>query len=177
MHAQARMRVYARFSLWQRIEEYSGSPLGGQYFVLVGRGADLGTNAITNNFHKQNQFLRTTKMKLVHNLGEMDKALEIYLNDHVDIPHKYRTLHNILRSFRVKKNQVIFMVDKTNTIGTYRFIYHENMEKYMVDLLSNIYEHIKETGDWAVCGNHYRFNSGEKVTPDDVMRDAGNSSF
>jgi hypothetical protein len=37
---------------WQRIEEESGNPLGGQYFVPVGRGADLGTNAMTNIFHK-----------------------------------------------------------------------------------------------------------------------------
>jgi hypothetical protein len=57
---------------WQLIEEESGNPLGGQYFVPVGSRADLGTNVMTNIFHKQNQFLRTTKMKLVHNLGEMD---------------------------------------------------------------------------------------------------------
>jgi hypothetical protein len=53
---------------WQQIEEESGNPLGGQYFVPFGRRAYLGTNAMTNIFHKQNQFLRTTKMKLVHNL-------------------------------------------------------------------------------------------------------------
>jgi hypothetical protein len=47
----------------------------------------------------------------------------------------------------------------------------------MVDLLSNIDEHIKDAGDWAGCDNHYRFNSVEKVTPDDMMRDAGHSSF
>jgi hypothetical protein len=47
----------------------------------------------------------------------------------------------------------------------------------MVDLLSNIDDHIKDTGDWSACDNHYCFNSGEKVTPDDVMRSAGNSSF
>jgi hypothetical protein len=69
------------------------------------------------------------------------------------------------------------MVEKTNTIGTFRFLYHENMEEYMVDLLSNIDEQIKNTGDCYACDNHYRLNSGEKVTPDDVMRDAGNSSF
>jgi hypothetical protein len=49
------------------------------------------------------------------------------------------------------------------------------MEKYIVDLPSNIDDHIKDTGDWSACDNHYRFNSGEKVTPDDVMR--GYSSF
>jgi hypothetical protein len=112
---------------WQRIEEENGNSLGGQYFILVRRGADLGTNAMTNIFHKQNQFLRTTKMKLVHNLGEMDEGLDIDLNDHVDIPHKYRTICNILRSFRVKNNQVIFMVRKANMIGTYQFLYHENI--------------------------------------------------
>jgi hypothetical protein len=165
------------FQQWQRIEEERDNPLGGQYFVPVGGGADLETNAITNIFHKQKQFLRTTKMKLVHKLGEMDEGFDIDLNDHVDIPHEYRTLRNILRSFRVKNNQVILLVDKTNTIGTYRFLYHENMGKYMVDLLSNIDEHIKDNGDWDACVNHYQFNSVEKVTPNDVMRDADNSSF
>jgi hypothetical protein len=47
---------------WQRIEEESGNPFGGQYFFPVVRGADIGTNAMNNIFHKQNQFLRTTKM-------------------------------------------------------------------------------------------------------------------
>jgi hypothetical protein len=51
------------------------------------------------------------------------------------------------------------------------------MEKYMADLLINIDEHIKDTGDSDACDNHYRFNSGKKMTPDDVMRDTGNSSF
>jgi hypothetical protein len=54
---------------WLRIKEESGNPLGGQYFVPVGRGTNLGSNAMTAIFHKQNQFLRTTKMMLVHNLG------------------------------------------------------------------------------------------------------------
>jgi archaellum component FlaC len=116
-------------------------------------------------------------MKLAHNLGKNDEGLDIDINDHVDNPHELRTLHNILRSFQVKNNQVILMVEKTNTIGTYRFLYHENMEKYMVDLLSNIDEHNKYTVDWDACDNHYRLNSCEKVTPYDLMRNAGNSSF
>jgi hypothetical protein len=113
--------------------------------VPVGRGADLGTPAMTNIFHDQNQFLQTTKMKLVHNLGEIDDVLDIELNEHVDTPHEYRTLRNILRRFRVKDNQVILMEKKTNTVGMYRFLYHETMEIYMVDLLSNIDDHIKNT--------------------------------
>jgi hypothetical protein len=45
------------------------------------------------------------------------------------------------------------------------------------NLLSNIDYHIKDTGNWSACDTHYRFNTGEKVTPDNVMRSVGNSSF
>jgi hypothetical protein len=69
------------------------------------------------------------------------------------------------------------MVEKINTIGTYRSLYHENMVKYMVDILSNINDHIKDTGYWSACDNHHHFNTGEKVTSEYVMRSAGNSSF
>jgi hypothetical protein len=46
---------------WQRIEGESGNPLGGQYLFSVGRGADLGTNAMPNIFHKQNKFFMNNK--------------------------------------------------------------------------------------------------------------------
>jgi hypothetical protein len=104
---------------WQRTEEDIDNHLGEKYFVPVGRGADLGNNAMANNFNNQNQFLRTTKVKLVHNLGEMDEGLDIDLNDHVDTPHEYRRLRNTLRIFWANNNQVILVVEKTNTIGTY----------------------------------------------------------
>jgi hypothetical protein len=102
----------------QGIEEESGNPLGGQYFVPVRRGEDLGTPDMTHIFDNQNEFLPTMKMKLVHNLGEMDEVLDIELIEHVDTPRGYRTLRNILHSFQVKDNQAIFMVEKTNTVGT-----------------------------------------------------------
>jgi hypothetical protein len=81
---------------------------------------------------------------MVHNLGEMDEVMDIELNKHVDVPHECRTLRNILRSFRVKDNQVILVVKKTNMVGTHRFLYHEKREKYMVDLLNNIDDHVKD---------------------------------
>jgi hypothetical protein len=83
-------------------------------------------------------------MKLVHNLGDMDKVLDLELNEHVDILDEYLTLRNILRSFKVKEKHVILSVEKTNTPGTYRFLFDETMEKYMVDLLSNLDSHIKD---------------------------------
>jgi hypothetical protein len=58
---------------------------GKHIFVPLGLGADLGTISMTKIFHGQNQFLRTTKMKLVQNLGDMDKVLDLELNEHIDI--------------------------------------------------------------------------------------------
>jgi hypothetical protein len=92
---------------WQGIEEESDNPLGGQYFVPVGRRVDLGTPAMTNIFHNQNQFLRTTKMKLVHNMEEMDEVLDIELNEHVNTPtsiERYAISYATLESRTVKSS-------------------------------------------------------------------------
>jgi hypothetical protein len=76
---------------------------------------------MTKSSHRHNQFLRSTKMKLVHNLGDMDEVLNLDLNEHLDISDEYLTLSNILRSFKVKGSPVILSVEKTNTLGTCRF--------------------------------------------------------
>jgi protein-disulfide isomerase-like protein with CxxC motif len=70
---------------WQHIEESSGNPLASQYFVPIGIGSDLGTTAMTKIFHGQNYILRSTKMKLVHNLGDIDEVLDLELSEHVGI--------------------------------------------------------------------------------------------
>jgi hypothetical protein len=163
--------------IWQRIEESSGNPLANQYFVPVGREADLGTTAMTKICHVQNHFLRSTKMKLVHNLGDMDEVLDLELSEHVDISDEYITLRNILRSFKVKNIPVIRCVENTNTLGTYRFLYDESMEKYMADLLSNLDPHIKDIGEWDDCNGQHRYNTMEQVTPDNAMRYTKNSGF
>jgi hypothetical protein len=162
---------------WQRIEESIGNPMASQFFLPVGRGSELGTKAMTKIFHGQNHFLRSTKMKLVNNVGDMDEVLDLEVNEHVGISDEYLTLRNILRSFKVKGNPVILSVEKTNTPGTYRFLYDETMEKYMVDLLSNLDSHIKDIGEWEERDGHYRYNILEQVTPDDVMRNAEKSGF
>jgi hypothetical protein len=51
------------------------------------------------------------------------------------------------------------------------------MEKYMVDLLSNLYAHIKDIGDWEEIDWHFRYNIIQQVTPDDPMRKNENSGF
>jgi hypothetical protein len=132
---------------------------------------------MTKIFHGYNQFLRSTKMKLVHSLGDMDEVLDLELNEHVDILNEYLTLRNILRSFKVKVIPVILSVEKTNTLVTYHFLYEETMDKYMVDLLSNLDSHIKDIGYWEESDGHYIDNILEQVTPDDVMCNAENSGF
>jgi hypothetical protein len=51
------------------------------------------------------------------------------------------------------------------------------MEKYTVDLLSNLDSHIKDIGDWEESNGHYIYNILEQVTPDDVMRNVEHSGF
>jgi hypothetical protein len=52
-------------------------------------------------FHLQKQFLRNTKMQLVHNLSDMGDILTLELKEHVAIASEYLTLRNIIHSFKV----------------------------------------------------------------------------
>jgi hypothetical protein len=81
---------------WQNMDEESGNPLGTQYLVPVGRGANLGSEVMRNLFLRQNQFLRNTKMQLVHNSNDMDEIISLDLSEHVDIDPEYLTVRNIL---------------------------------------------------------------------------------
>jgi phage regulator Rha-like protein len=69
---------------WQNLDEESGNPLGTQYVVHVGRGANLGSEVMRNLFLRQNQFLRNTKMQLVQNFNDMDEILSLNLNEHAN---------------------------------------------------------------------------------------------
>jgi hypothetical protein len=84
---------------------------------------------MTKIFHEKKHFLRSTKMKLVHSLGDMDEVLDLELSEHVDISDEYLTLRKKMRSFKVKNTPIIRSIEKTNTLGTYRFLYDESMEK------------------------------------------------
>jgi hypothetical protein len=70
---------------WQNLDEDSGNPLASQYLVPVGLGENLGREVMCNIFLRQNQFLRNTKIQLVHSLNDMDEILSLDLNEHVDI--------------------------------------------------------------------------------------------
>jgi hypothetical protein len=81
---------------WQNLRKESGNPLETQHLVPVERGANLGSEVMRNLFLQQNQFLRNTKIQLVHNLNDMDEILSLDLNEHVDLDPEYLTLRNIL---------------------------------------------------------------------------------
>jgi hypothetical protein len=51
------------------------------------------------------------------------------------------------------------------------------MEKYIVDLMSNMDSTIEDIGDWEESNGHYIYNILEQVTPNDGMRNADNSGF
>jgi hypothetical protein len=85
----------------QNLDKESGYPLGIQYLVPVGLGANLGSEVMQNIFLRQNQFFRNTEMQLVHNLNDMDEILSLDLNEHADFDPEYLTLRNILRSFKL----------------------------------------------------------------------------
>jgi hypothetical protein len=150
---------------WQNLDEESDNPLGTQYVMPVGRGANVGSGVIRSLFLRKNQFLPNTEMQIVHNLNDMDEILSLDLNEHVDLDPEYLTLINILRSFKVWGNPVIQSIERTVESGTYKLLYHAAMKKHFKDLMEGIDEHLRQVGDWETCDTHYRYHVNEKVTP------------
>jgi hypothetical protein len=145
---------------WQNLDEESGNPLGTQFVVPVGRVANLGIEVMWNLFLRQNQFLRNTKMQLVHNLNDMDEIISLDLNKYVDLDPEYLTLRNILRSFKVRRNPVIQSIERTTESGNYKLLYHTTMEKHVQDSMEHAILIIDIT---STKKSHHTVNSREQM--------------
>jgi hypothetical protein len=53
--------------------------------------------------------------------------------------------------------QLIDAIDKTNTGGTYRFLFHEKKTESIDNILNNLDATLDDIGAWGECDVHYRY--------------------
>jgi hypothetical protein len=63
---------------WQKLTAKNGGTLFGKIFIPFGKEGDIGDEIMTNIIQKQNNFLRSTKQRIVQNLND------------IDFPNRYR---------------------------------------------------------------------------------------
>jgi hypothetical protein len=62
---------------WQKLTVKNGGTLCGKAFIPFGKEGDIGDEVMTNIIQQQNNFLRSTKQRIVQNLNDIDCPIDI----------------------------------------------------------------------------------------------------
>jgi hypothetical protein len=87
---------------WQNVNAKNRGTLYGKTFIPFGKEGGMGDVIMTNVIQQQNQFLAETKQRIVHNLSNVDKIVEIALGEDVDMDPSGITLRDIFYNHQDK---------------------------------------------------------------------------
>jgi hypothetical protein len=80
---------------------------------------------MTNIIQQQNNFLRSTKQRIVQNLNDIDCPIDIISGNGEEIDASTISLRDVFYQYiDPEGKQLIESIDKTNTGGTYRILFH-----------------------------------------------------
>jgi hypothetical protein len=113
---------------------------------------------MTNIIHQQNNFLRSTKQYIVQNLNDTDSPIEIISGSGEEIVAATISLRDVFYQYKDSEGkQLIDAIEKMNTGGTYRFLFHEKKTESIDNMLNNLDATVDEIGAWGKCDVHCRY--------------------
>jgi hypothetical protein len=143
---------------WQKLTAKNGGTLFGKTFIPFGKEGDIGDEVMTNIIQQQNYFLRSTKQRIVQNLNDIDFPIDIISGSGEEIDAATISLRDMFYQYKdAEGKQLIDSIEKTNTGGTYRFLFHEKKTKLIDNMLNNLDAALDEIGAWGECDAHYRY--------------------
>jgi hypothetical protein len=117
---------------------------------------------MTNIIQQQNNFLRSTKQRIVQNLNDIDCPIDIISGSGEEIDAATISLRDVFYQYKDSEgNKSIYSIEKTNTGGTYRFLFHEKK----TELINNMVDAtLDEIGAWGECDVHYRYMTAYPIS-------------
>jgi hypothetical protein len=135
-----------------------GKTLFGKNFIPFGKERDIGDEVMTNIIQQQNSFLRSTKQGIVQNLNDIDCPIDIISGSGEKIDAATISLRDVLYQYKESEGKrFIEAIEKTNTGGTYIFLFHEKKNESIDNMLNNLDATLYEIGAWGECDVHYRY--------------------
>jgi hypothetical protein len=80
---------------WQIMTAKTGRTIFGETFIPFGKEGDIGDDVMTNIIQQQNNFLRSTKQRIVQNLNTIDCPIDIITGSAEDMDAATVTLWDI----------------------------------------------------------------------------------
>jgi hypothetical protein len=97
--------------------------LFGKNFIPFRKEGDIGDNVMTTIIQQQNNFLGSTKQRIVPNMNDIDCLIDIATCIAEDMDAATITLRDIFHQYKDDDGGQLFdAIEKTNTDGTYIFL-------------------------------------------------------
>jgi hypothetical protein len=132
---------------WQKLTAKNGGTLFDKTFIPFGKEGDIGDEVMTNIIQQQNNFLRSTKQRIVQNLNDMYCPINIVSGSVEELDAAIISLRDAFYQYKDGEGKkLINAIEKTNTGGTYRFFLHEKKIELIDNMLNNINATLDEIG-------------------------------
>jgi hypothetical protein len=150
---------------WQKMTAKNGGTLFGKTFIPFGKEGDIGDEVMTNIIQQQNNLLRSTKQRIVQNLNDIDCPINIISGSGEEIDASTILLRDVFYQYKDSEGkQLIEAIDKTNTGGTYIFLFHEKKTDSIDNMLNNLDATLDKIGAWGECDVHYRYMTAYPIS-------------
>jgi hypothetical protein len=107
----------------------NGGTLFGKTFIPFGKEGGIGDEVMTNIIQQQNNFLCSTKQRIVQNLNDIDCPIDSIYGSGEELDTATISLRDVFYQYKYREGkQFIDAIEKTNTGGTYRFLFHEKKD-------------------------------------------------
>jgi hypothetical protein len=143
---------------WQTINAKNGCTLYGKSFIPFGKEGDMGDTLMTNFIQQQNKFLAKTKQRILHNLSDVKKIIEIVLGEEVEMDLAGTTLTDIFFNHQDKNGiRLIDAIEEKSNGGLCHFLFQHDKSEEVDKMLQHIYEMLSSIGYWDECHTHFRY--------------------
>jgi hypothetical protein len=88
---------------WQRMTAKKGGTLFGKTFIPFGKEADIRDVVMTNIFQQKNNFLRSTKQRIVQNINNMQCPFDIVTGSAEDMDAETVTIRDIFINIKITR--------------------------------------------------------------------------
>jgi hypothetical protein len=85
---------------WQKLTAKNGGMLFGKTFIPFGKEGDIGDEVMTNIIQQQNNFLRSTKQRIVQNLNDIDFPIDITYGSGEEIDAAIKSLCDVFYQYK-----------------------------------------------------------------------------
>jgi hypothetical protein len=135
----------------------TGGTLFVKTFILVSKEGYVGDEVMTNIIQQLNNFLRSTKQRIVQNLNGIDCPIDVVTGSAEDMDAA-TVLRDIFYQYKDDDGGQLFdVIEKTNTGETYRFLFHESKIEIFDNMLNNLDATLDAFGAWDDYDIHFRY--------------------